>query len=248
MNGVGAGAAQVGGGFGGQGRPDFPRASAVDTQGENVQRSFFDFLQTTEQRVDEQEEEEDGPMVREYVAQLRSMVQYGKTSMYVDFATLMAHNQALATAVLEEFYRFEPFLRKAVQMFVQVHEPKYVMDEGKPKEFYLAFYNLPVIHKLRDMKVEVLGQLSAVSGVVVRTSEVRPELLYGTFRCLECGSVQRNIEQQFKYTQPIICSNAACSNREKWALERTECQFVDWQRVRVQENADEVPPGSLPAL
>ncbi|GJP72404.1 hypothetical protein CLOP_g3140 [Closterium sp. NIES-67] len=246
MNGVGAGAAQVGGGFGGQGRPDFPRASAVDTQGENVQRSFFDFLQTTEQRVDEQEEEEDGPMVREYVAQLRSMVQYGKTSMYVDFATLMAHNQALATAVLEEFYRFEPFLRKAVQMFVQVHEPKYVMDEGKPKEFYLAFYNLPVIHKLRDMKVEVLGQLSAVSGVVVRTSEVRPELLYGTFRCLECGSVQRNIEQQFKYTQPIICSNAACSNREKWALERTECQFVDWQRVRVQENADEVPPGSLP--
>ncbi|CAI5477429.1 unnamed protein product [Closterium sp. Yama58-4] len=174
------------------------------------------------------------------------MVQYGKTTMYVDFATLMTHNQALVTAVLEEFYRFEPFLRKAVQMFVQVHEPKYVMDEGKPKEFYIAFYNLPVIHKLRDMKVEVLGQLSAVSGVVVRTSEVRPELLYGTFRCLECGAVQRNVEQQFKYTQPIICSNAACSNREKWALERTECQFVDWQRVRVQENADEVPPGSLP--
>ncbi|CAI7853048.1 unnamed protein product [Closterium sp. NIES-54] len=119
---------------------------------------------SAEQRGEEHEEEaEDGPMVREYVAQLHSMVQYGKTTMYVDFATLMAHNQALATAVLEEFYRFEPFLRKAVQMFVQVHEPKYVMDEGKPKEFYLAFYNLPVIHKLRDMKVEVLGQLSAVS-------------------------------------------------------------------------------------
>ncbi|CAI5975705.1 unnamed protein product [Closterium sp. NIES-64] len=268
-----------------------------------VAMSAWIWMAIAEQRGEEHEEEaEDGPMVREYVAQLHSMVQYGKTTMYVDFATLMAHNQALATAVLEEFYRavhvatrsmvqrgpvrpraqlhsmvqygkmtmyvdfatlmthnqalatavleefyrFEPFLRKAVQMFVQVHEPKYVMDEGKPKEFYLAFYNLPVIHKLRDMKVEVLGQLSAVSGVVVRTSEVRPELLYGTFRCLECGAVQRNIEQQFKYTQPIICSNAACSNREKWALERTECQFVDWQRVRVQENADEVPPGSLP--
>jgi DNA replication licensing factor MCM6 len=24
------------------------------------------------------------------------------------------------------------------------------------------------------------------------------------------------------------------------------CRFVDWQRVRVQENADEIPPGSLP--
>ena len=24
------------------------------------------------------------------------------------------------------------------------------------------------------------------------------------------------------------------------------CTFIDWQRVRVQENADEVPAGSLP--
>lgn len=46
--------------------------------------------------------------------------------------------------------------------------------------------------------------------------------------------------------QPIICTNAACSNRDRWALERTECQFVDWQRVRLQENSDEVPAGSLP--
>lgn len=58
-----------------------------------------------------------------------------------------------------------------------------------------------VAGRLRDMKTELLGQLASVSGVVVRTSEVRPELLYGTFRCLECGHVQRNVEQQFKYTQ-----------------------------------------------
>lgn len=27
---------------------------------------------------------------------------------------------------------------------------------------------------------------------------------------------------------------------------RDKSKFVDWQRVRVQENADEVPAGSLP--
>ena len=46
--------------------------------------------------------------------------------------------------------------------------------------------------------------------------------------------------------QPLICSNTACSNRERWALERDDCVFADWQRARLQENADEVPPGSLP--
>jgi len=43
----------------------------------------------------------------------------------------------------------------------------------------------------------------SVTGVVTRTSEVRPELLYGTFKCLDCGSVIKNVEQQFKYTQAI---------------------------------------------
>jgi DNA replication licensing factor MCM6 len=54
------------------------------------------------------------------------------------------------------------------------------------------------------------------------------------------------VEQQFKFTEPTVCGNAACSNRDKWALDVNGSRFVDWQSVRVQENADEIPPGSLP--
>jgi DNA replication licensing factor MCM6 len=46
--------------------------------------------------------------------------------------------------------------------------------------------------------------------------------------------------------QPAICQEATCANREKWQLVRQECKFVDWQRVRMQESAEEVPAGSLP--
>ena len=31
-------------------------------------------------------------------------------------------------------------------------------------------------------------------------SQVRPELLFGTFKCLECSHVVHSIEQQFKFT------------------------------------------------
>ena len=48
---------------------------------------------------------------------------------------------------------------------------------------------------------------------MTRTSEVRPELFLATFRCLECGTVARNVEQQFKFTQPLICKGVACGNR-----------------------------------
>ena len=57
------------------------------------------------------------------------------------------------------------------------------------------------MHRLRDLTTAEIGKLVAVSGVVTRTSEVRPELLQGTFKCLDCGGVIKNVEQQFKYTQ-----------------------------------------------
>lgn len=56
-------------------------------------------------------------------------------------------------------------------------------------------------HRLRELTTAEIGRLVSVTGVVTRTSEVRPELLQGTFKCLECGGVIKNVEQQFKYTE-----------------------------------------------
>ena len=52
--------------------------------------------------------------------------------------------------------------------------------------------------------------------------------------------------QQFKYTQPTKCKNPTCVNRSEWSLRHDLSKFVDWQRVRVQENASEMPPGCMP--
>lgn len=58
--------------------------------------------------------------------------------------------------------------------------------------------------RLRELSTAEIGKLVSVTGVVTRTSEVRPELLQGTFKCLECGTVVKNVEQQFKYTE--VCT------------------------------------------
>lgn len=56
-------------------------------------------------------------------------------------------------------------------------------------------------NRLRELTTSEIGRLTSVMGVVTRTSEVRPELLQGTFKCLECGGVIKNVEQQYKYTE-----------------------------------------------
>lgn len=217
----------------------------MDDQGEEVMRLFVVFLDSF-LSPDEEDTEDNAPPRREYVEQLESLKLYGKTTMFVDFAQVLEFNEPLASSILSQYYRFEPYLRKAVQYFARRHMPEYVQEEGVSKEFYVAFYNLQVVQKLREMKSELIGKLTALRGVVTRTSEVRPELLYGTFKCLECGTVHKDVEQQFRYTEPIICHNATCQNRDRWILERHESKFVDWQRLRLQESADEVPAGSLP--
>ena len=46
--------------------------------------------------------------------------------------------------------------------------------------------------------------------------------------------------------QPLVCKNISCANRNKWNLDIRKSKFVDWQRVRVQENSAEIPAGSMP--
>lgn len=50
------------------------------------------------------------------------------------------------------------------------------------------------MNKIRDLKVMALGRLMSIHGTVTRTTEVKPELLLGTFRCQECGEITEHIE------------------------------------------------------
>ncbi|KAI5303666.1 hypothetical protein KEM56_007315, partial [Ascosphaera pollenicola] len=114
------------------------------------------------------------------------------------------------------------------------------------KVFSLAFYNLPLVSKLRQLRTEQIGKLLSISGTVTRTSEVRPELALGTFQCESCHTTVENVEQIFKYTEPTICPNGPCGNRIGWRLDIQQSTFVDWQKVKLQESSHEIPTGSMP--
>lgn len=96
------------------------------------------------------------------------------------------------------------------------------------------------------MRTANIGQLLSISGTVTRTSEVRPELSLATFVCEACRTIVPNVEQTFRYTEPTQCPNETCGNRQGWRLDIRQSTFVDWQKIRVQENSSEIPTGSMP--
>ncbi|XP_059285071.1 DNA replication licensing factor MCM6 [Lycium ferocissimum] len=210
----------------------------VDEKAVRVENIFLEFLKSF--RVD--------PNSREpfYESEIEAMRPNESNTMFIDFSHVMRFNDILQKAISDEFLRFESYLKNACKRFVMELKPTFITDDNPNKDINVAFYNLPLIKRLRELTTAEIGKLVSVTGVVTRTSEVRPELLQGTFKCLDCGTVIKNVEQQFKYTEPIICMNATCQNKARWALLRQESKFADWQRVRMQETSKEIPAGSLP--
>ncbi|KAK8051521.1 MCM DNA helicase complex subunit MCM6 [Apiospora rasikravindrae] len=119
-------------------------------------------------------------------------------------------------------------------------------NQQTDKLFAIAFYNLPLVSRVRSLRALNVGQLLSISGTVTRTSEVRPELSVATFVCEACRAVVPNVEQTFRYTEPTQCPNMQCNNRMAWQLDIRHSTFVDWQKVRIQENSSEIPTGSMP--
>ncbi|KAG8550711.1 hypothetical protein GDO81_022541 [Engystomops pustulosus] len=202
-----------------------------DEVAEKCQKLFQDFL--------EEFQNADGEI--KYKSDAEELIRPERNTLLVSFQDLEQYNQQLATTVQEEFYRVYPYLCRSVRAFARDHS-----NVPQNKEFYLAFQDLPTRHKIRELTTPRIGSLMRISGQVVRTHPVHPELVSGTFLCLDCQTLVKDVEQQFKYTQPSICRNPVCANRRRFMLDTNKSRFVDFQKVRIQETQAELPRGSIP--
>ncbi|KAI4272393.1 MAG: hypothetical protein LQ337_005322 [Flavoplaca oasis] len=253
----------------------------VDLVGEKVAEEFENFMENFIEDITLSGAPPSSAVMSDkyYIAQIHGLRIYNLSTLYIDFQHLMSlPNDTLANAIANDYYRYLPFLTRALHNLIAKHEPRYFKEHRQPassssqtgssvtgnatsqaesmggkttnqqtdKLFSLAFYNLPLISRVRQLRTDSIGKLLSISGTVTRTSEVRPELYLATFICEACRNVIPNVEQTFRYTEPTQCPNATCGNRQGWRLDIRQSTFVDWQKVRIQENSSEIPTGSMP--
>lgn len=165
---------------------------------------------------------------------------------------LSNYSNQLSENIMHEYHRVEPSLNEAVTAFVQEIERTQHMAEERgtnlrdqqKEKYYVAFDHI-YPENLRTLKCSMLGKLLCLKATVTRTTEVRPELEVGVFRCKGCTNKSHPIRQYFKYTQPKKCATPNCESN-RWELVYEECQFIDYQKLRVQEDPMVIPPGSMP--
>lgn len=259
-----------------------------DKTGETVREAFEQFLEEFSSFNDET-----GELEKVYRVQIEYMRWYELSTIYVDYKHLAKVEEgALALAILQQYYRFLPYLLTGLRNVVKKYAPGLLLtsdsvlpsqqsqndsqqrsSQNVPSSFpdsqgatvgstaasttaanpdqvervlQISFLNLPTVHRIRDIRANKIGSLMAISGTVTRSSEIRPELYKASFTCDLCRAIVDNVEQVFKYTEPTSCPNPTCENQSFWSLNVSRSKFLDWQKVRIQENSNEIPTGSMP--
>ena len=218
---------------------------------ESIERNFLQFLLKFRKSFIEQSNRGE-PF---YVSKVKEMKQTGVRNLLVDFKHISELNAEdldfdpldFEMVIQLHYLRVQPALLKAVNTFVRsISSEVTEWVSSSPHPFGLGFYNLGDIQSLRALRTRGLGQLQALGGTVTRTSDVKPELTLGVFVCPGCQREITGIEQQFKFTEPAICPEQRCRNRKGFILKPESSIFADWQKIRLQEHAGDIPAGSMP--
>jgi replicative DNA helicase Mcm len=179
------------------------------------------------------------PKYREKLARLSATE---SRSLIVDYDDLWMFNKDWAEQLLRNPHELLIYACRATTKQLKVEDPEYA---ERIKEVKTRFRNLPQEVPLRSIGAEQLNKLIAVSGIVVRSTTVRPLLVKGVFKCRRCGARTPPVDQAgFTIQSPVQCPS--CKRASSFELLTQESTWIDSQDIRIQERPEDLLPGQLP--
>jgi replicative DNA helicase Mcm len=178
-----------------------------------------------------------------YWSRIQQMSINDETSLSIDFQDLIGFDNVFLTLAAENPQKFLDTINAALVSVLRVEDPDYVnsLDTTLIKA-RITNYSEHVA--LRAIRSKHIGKLVHVSGIMMRASEVKPLLVQAMFQCRICDEKIPQPQEEGRYTEPARCP--LCDKKTPMRLLAQESQFRDWQKVRIQESPDELPPGQMP--
>ena len=99
---------------------------------------------------------------------------------------------------------------------------------------------------MRDVGPRDVGHLVAASGIVIRTSDLIPEMIIANFKCstASCGNQKVVRLKNGIIEEPLSCDR--CHQKITFQIVHNLCQYGDKQIIKLQETPDSIPAGETP--
>lgn len=105
-------------------------------------------------------------------------------------------------------------------------------------------YNCEKTKNMRSLNPEDIDQLITISGMVIRTSNIMPEMREAFFRCIVCSFTCSVEIDRGRIAEPTLCTH--CNTNHCFTMIHNRSQFTDKQMVKLQESPDDMPAGQTP--
>ncbi len=192
-----------------------------------------------------------------YRRRVSQLIVTGSYSLLVDYEDLLYVLPDIATMLLENPDFVLDASKEAAMRLVSVENSEYA--EHARDYLRVIIRGLPEKLPLRSLSASRLGRLVAVSGMVVRTSHVKPMVIEAVFRCPMGHAIPVRVEGSRRLKPPDTCpvceaellgeqkkSKGRFYKQSDFALDQKASKFIDYQILRLQELPEELPPGQLP--
>ena len=113
-----------------------------------------------------------------------------------------------------------------------------------PHQINVRPYNVVKTSSLRSLNPEDINHLVTVSGMVIRCSNIIPEMTAAFFECSVCRSVATVDVDRGRIIEPSVCEQ--CSTNYSFRLIHNRSVFIDKQQIKLQESPDDMPAGQTP--
>lgn len=127
-------------------------------------------------------------------------------------------------------------------------------ERGQVSRINIRLYDVsedPNFRKeIRQLRSPDIGKLLSITGIIRKNTEVLPRLQKAAFECTICGEVTFIHQEKGKLDEPQKCSNDLESGidhvKAKFKLKPELSEFVDIQKVELQENPETLEGGTQP--
>ena len=196
-----------------------------------------------EVEIDPQQRFEEFLKRDKYRERISQMAVANNASFIVDFEDLMIFDMLAAEHLRERPDEYMMHLNRAAYAQLGIEDSEYA---SRIDAVTVRLRSLPEPTPLRMLGAANIGKLVMVEGIIVRASPVMPQVIRAAFKCKRCGEIA-NLEQSGPFLKaPIKCEIPSCQSKGPFEFVQEGSVFIDYQKIRLQERPEDLPPGQLP--
>jgi replicative DNA helicase Mcm len=176
---------------------------------------------------------------RDEISRLAQRYPNEQRSLHVDYDDLYTFDQDLADDFLAQPEQIGEFAEEGLRVYD-------LPADVSLGQAHVRLRSLPETVDIRSIRVHDnhVGRMIAVSGIIRKATDVRPKIVEAAFECQRCGTMTYIPQSDGGFQEPHECQG--CERQGPFRVNYDQSEFVDSQKLRVQESPEGLRGGETP--